>query len=30
MHLVQQHTFDIQCSSPDFGKEIQNQFRNYR
>ena len=25
MHLVQQHTFDIQCSSPDFGKEIQNQ-----
>jgi hypothetical protein len=25
MHLVQQNTFDIQCSSPDFGKEIQNQ-----
>lgn len=25
MHLLQQHTFDIQCSSPDFGKEIQNQ-----
>lgn len=25
MHLIQQNTFDIQCSSPDFGKEIQNQ-----
>lgn len=25
MHLVQLHTFDIQCSSPAFGKEIQNQ-----
>ena len=25
MHLIQQHTFDIQCSSPDFGKEVQNQ-----
>lgn len=25
MHLVQQHTFNIQCSSPEFGKEIQNQ-----
>jgi Contractile injection system tape measure protein len=25
MHLLQQHTFDIQCSSQSFGKEIQNQ-----
>lgn len=25
MHLIQQHTFDIQCSSRDFGKEIQSQ-----
>lgn len=25
MHLIQQNTFDIHCSSPDFGKEIQNQ-----
>ena len=27
MHLIQQHTFDIQCSSQDFGKELQNQLR---
>lgn len=25
MHLIQQHTFDIQCSSQDFGKEMQDQ-----
>ncbi|TGD57505.1 contractile injection system tape measure protein [Flavobacterium humi] len=25
MHLLQQHTFDIQCSSQAFGKEIQRQ-----
>lgn len=25
MHLLQQHSFDIQCSSKDFGKEIQSQ-----
>lgn len=25
MHLIQQHTFDIQCSSQGFGKEIQDQ-----
>lgn len=25
MHLIQQHSFDIQCSSHDFGKEIQSQ-----
>lgn len=25
MHVLQQHTFDIQCSSQNFGKEIQNQ-----
>jgi hypothetical protein len=25
MHLIQQHTFDIQCSSRDFGKELQSQ-----
>lgn len=25
MHLIQQHTFDIQCSSQDFGKEIHSQ-----
>ncbi|NJM79640.1 MAG: hypothetical protein HC854_08580 [Flavobacterium sp.] len=25
MHLIQQHTFDIQCSSQEFGKEINNQ-----
>lgn len=25
MHLIQQHTFDIQCSSPDFGKEVHSQ-----
>lgn len=23
MHLVQQHTLDISCTSPDFGKEVQ-------
>lgn len=25
MHLIHQHTFDIQCSSQDFGKEIHSQ-----
>lgn len=25
MHLLQQHNFDIQCSSPEIGKEIQGQ-----
>jgi hypothetical protein len=25
MHLIRQHIFDIQCSSRDFGKEIQSQ-----
>ncbi|AUP79062.1 contractile injection system tape measure protein [Flavivirga eckloniae] len=25
MHLIQQHIFDIQCSSQDFGKELQGQ-----
>jgi hypothetical protein len=24
MHLIQQHTLDISCTSPDFGKEVQN------
>lgn len=27
MHLIQQHTFDIHCSSQEFGKELQNQLR---
>ncbi|TDD96002.1 contractile injection system tape measure protein [Flavobacterium cellulosilyticum] len=25
MHLIQQHTFDIQCSTQEFGKEIHSQ-----
>ncbi|MGH2666759.1 contractile injection system tape measure protein [Flavobacterium sp.] len=25
MHLLQQHNFDIQCSSPEIGKEVQGQ-----
>lgn len=25
MHLIQQHIFDIQCSSQEFGKELHNQ-----